>query len=205
MNTANGFFKWNDKKTQQVAGMTLPDAWWSRGYEYAWALQYAEPSHIVADMGTGWMYRPFRDALADVCGYVYGVDIDNRLLHQKRADNVEFVIASITEPIHQIPANSLDRIFCISVLEDMGDMIGNAVKEFARLLYRDGRMILTFDVQYDMDKPLAQYPGVNLKKFLQALDDNNLVVDGELELDKTDAVYNKDFNLCCLHMVVKHG
>src|SRR5512139_1696328 len=129
----NSFFKWQDKQTLTVAGMPLPDAWWSRKYEYGWALQYAEPAQIVADMGTGWMYRPLRDALADVCGYVYGVDVDARLMHQRRPDNVEFVIASICEPIQQIPANSLDRVFCISVLEDMGDMIGNAVKEFARL------------------------------------------------------------------------
>lgn len=185
--------------------MKLPDAWWSRSYEYAWALQFAEPAQVVADMGTGWMYRPFKEALSEVCGLVYAVDVDVRLLQQSPKDNMQFVIASITQPIKQIPAGSLDRVFCISVLEDMGDMIGDAVIEFARLLHPNGRMVLTFDVQYDMEKPLGQYPGVNLKKFMQALDDNNLVIDGELVLDKTDAVYHEGFNLCCLHLVVKHA
>jgi SAM-dependent methyltransferase len=201
----NGFFKYSDKRSEIVAGMKLPEQWWSRPYEYGWALGHAEASQVAADMGTGWMYRPFKDALAEICGFVYAVDLDVRLMQQQPADNMQFVIASITQPIKQIEAASLDRIFCISVLEDMGDMIGDAVAEFARLLKPDGRMILTFDVQYDMDKPLGQYPGVALGKFLNSLDENGLVIDGELVLDKKNAVYHEGFNLCCLHTVVKNA
>ena len=201
----NGYFKWKDKRAEIVAGMKLPEAWWSRPYEYAWALQYAGPSQVVADMGTGWMYRPFKEALSEICGFVYAVDLDVRLLSQTPADNMQLIVASFTQPIKQIPAGTLDRIFCISVLEDMGDMIGDAIEEFARLLHPNGRMILTFDAQYDMEKPLGQYPGVKLDKFLKALDDNHLLIEGDLLLDKTDAVYHEQFNLCCLHVVVKHA
>ena len=201
----NGFFKWNDKRAEIIGGMKIPDVWWSRKYEYAWALQFAEPSQIVADMGTGWMYRPFKEALAEICGMVYAVDLDNRLLTQVGKENLSFIVADFTKQIPDIPAGSLDRIFCVSVLEDLGDALGDALKEFARLLHPKGLMVLTFDVQYDTDKPLGKYPGVELKKLLKALDDNNLLVDGEFEIDKTDAVYNEEFNLCCLHLVVKHA
>ena len=201
----NGFFGWKDKRAEIVAGMKLPEQGWSRPYEYAWALQFAGSAQIVADMGTGWMYRPFKEALAEICGHVYAVDLDVRLLQQNHADNMDLIVASFTQPIKQIPAGTLDRIFCISVLEDMGDMIGDAIAEFKRLLHPDGLMILTFDAQYDMDKPLGQYPGVKLDKFLKALDDNHLVIDGDLQLDKTDTVYHEQFNLCCLHVVVKHA
>ena len=202
----NGYFKWQDKKVTSVANMDLPAVWWSRGYEYKFALDYAEYGQIVMDAGCGWMYRPLHDALAEICGCVYAVDIDERLLNRKNShDNLKFIVADFTKPIKDIPAGTLDRIFCISVLEDMGDMIGDAIEEFARLLHPNGRMILTFDAQYDMEKPLGQYPGVKLDKFLKALDDNHLLIEGDLLLDKTDAVYHEQFNLCCLHVVVKHA
>ena len=202
----NGFFKWNDKRAEIIGGMKIPDVWWSRKYEYAWALQFAEPSQVVADMGTGWMYRPFKEALAEVCGMVYAVDLDKRLLTQTEKDNLKFIVADFTQPIDEIPAGSLDRIFCISVLEDMGDALGDALKEFARLLHPKGLMILTFDAQYDNNKPLGKYPGVKLGALLESLMDNHLVIDGGVDInDKTDSVYNEDFNLCCLHLVVKHA
>lgn len=201
----NGFFKWNDKRAEIIAGMKIPDVWWSRKYEYAWALQYTAAGQVVADMGTGWMYRPFKDALADVCGFVYAVDLDVRLMEQNPRENMQFIVASFAQPIKYIPAGSLDRIFCISVLEDVGEFIFDAVDEFKRLLHPHGRIVMTFDVQYDMSKPLGQYPGVDLEKLFKALEQSSLVVDGEFIPDKQDAVYHEQFNLCCMHLAVKHA
>lgn len=201
MNLHNGFFKRDDVRSEVVAGLKLPEQWWSRPYEYAWALQFARPADIVADMGTGWMYRPFKDALADICGFVYAIDADERLLSQTVKENMCFLIANMTERV-PLDDNSLDKIFCISVLEDLDAMVNGALREFARLLRPKGSIVTTFDVQYDMSKPLGRYPGVNFEKLLGAMDDNGLMFDGDVVMDKQNAVYHEEFNLCCFHAVM---
>lgn len=205
MSTDNGFFTYSDERSEIIAGMKIPQDWWSRPYEYAWALKYAKPGDAVADMGCGWMYRPFKDALADVCGYVVAMDTDNRLLEQTKKDNMAFVVADFTKHTGY-EDGFFDTIFCISVLEDLGYFgMRDALKEFARLLKPGGRIIITFDVQYDLDKPLGKYPGVVYPELMASLDGNKLVTDGSFEYNKTNAVHHDGFNLCCAHMVVKHA
>lgn len=198
----NGFFKWDDRTTDTVAGFRLNPAWWSRKFEYAWAIRYAEPALVVADMGTGWMYRPFKEALAEVCGHVYAVDADERLLAQRMGDNLKFIVADFSKHV-DLPAASLDRIFCISVLEDLGDAISGAMLEFARLLKYDGLIVATFDVHYDTDKPIGCYPGVNFDKLLNAMESAGLEFALPVSMDKTDAVFHREFNLCCFHAVMR--
>jgi hypothetical protein len=87
----NGYFKQSDPSIKELAGYPLPSDWWSRPWEYAWAIEHAVSYMTAADMGCGWMYRPFKDALAEVCKYVYAVDADQRLHKQDKADNMGFV------------------------------------------------------------------------------------------------------------------
>ena len=203
MDGDNGFFKQSDDHISELAGYEFHADWWSRGYEYIWAINFAEPGMIVADMGCGWMYRPFKDALAEVCLFVYAVDADERLHDQQRANNMAFVTADITKEIFGIQDGMLDRVFCISVLEDLNEMIGPVLKEFARTLHPEGLIVLTFDVQYDDDKPLPVYPGINFEKFLKAIDEAGLEPVGKMDMDKTDAVVQEDWNLCCYHCVLR--
>jgi SAM-dependent methyltransferase len=203
MNTPiNAFFKWDDRKTQTLAGYRLDDAWWSRHYEYPWALQFAEPSQVVADMGCGWMYRPFKEALAEICGHVYAIDADRRLLQQAQGDNLELIVADFSRHV-DLPDKHLDIIFCISVLEDLNDFINGAVAEFARLLKDDGLIVATFDVHYDETKPLGRYPGVNFEKLERAMHAAGLEFAGDVDMDKTNAVFNIGFNLACFHAVMR--
>ena len=95
----NGYFKQSDPHISELAGYQLPPDWWSRGYEYPWALEYAEKGQAVADMGCGWMYRPFKDALVALGCQVYAVDGDKRLLTQEKRPGVEIVVADFTKPI----------------------------------------------------------------------------------------------------------
>jgi len=205
MSINNGIFQKGAKRSDIIAGMKIPQDWWSRPYEYAWALNYAKPGDVVADMGCGWMYRPVKEALASICGKVYAVDANEKLLEQAPAENMKFIIADITKPIEQIEAGSLDTIFSISVLEDLGDMVADVFKEFKRLLKPEGRIVITCDTQHDLEKPLGRYPGVNLVNFFRAIKESGLELDGGLSLDKSEAIYHEGFNLCCLHLVVKHA
>ena len=201
MNTS-GYFKQSDPHIEELAGYQLPPDWWSRGYEYPWALTYAEAGLVVADMGCGWMYRPFKDAL-DVLGCkVYAVDGDKCLLTQEKRTGIEYVVADFTKPIPEIPSGSLDRIFCISVLEDVGDKISLALQEFARCLKPGGLCVLTFDVQYDMDKPLGQYPGFNFIDFWSEWLLSEFALRTTINEEKNGALFNEDFNLCVFHCVL---
>ena len=198
---ANGYFKQSDPRIEELAGYQLPADWWSRPWEYAWAIEYAKSGMTVADMGCGWTYRPFKDALAALGCKVYAVDGDKRVLTLEKRPDLEFMVADITKPIEKISAGSLDRVFCISVLEDLSDMAA-ALKEFARVIKPDGKIVLTFDVPY-LDAPTPVYPGLPLGIFNQAKKEAGLSYDGYLvDTNIMDAVNHQEWNLCVFHCLL---
>ena len=199
----NGFFKKSDRQETMIMGLPINPGWWSRRFEYPWALEYAEPDQVVADMGCGYTPRPFKDALAQVCKKVYAVDGDERVLSQQSDNGLVFVVADFTQPIQDIPDGSLDRVFCVSVLEDVGDKVSLALTEFERLLKPGGLCVLTFDVHYNEKKPLGQYPGVELYNFAESVFESGLGWDDKIDFDKRNVVNNKEFNLCVFHCILR--
>jgi trans-aconitate methyltransferase len=201
----NAFFRESDVRAQFVNGYEIPAPWWSRGYEYRFAMEFAEPGHVVADMGCGWHYRPLHDYLANVCDFVYGVDHHVEVLELPTMSNGAFVVADFSKPIDQIPAGSLDRIFCISVLEELIDY-SQALDEFARLLKPGGYIILTMDAQYDGNLPAHdQYKGVDLDEFELAMRKAGLAYHGSVcRVREEDTLHNPEFNLCVWRCVLKH-
>jgi ubiquinone/menaquinone biosynthesis C-methylase UbiE len=203
MTWANAFFKLDDPHVSEIMGGEIHPTWWSRHYEYPWAFQFAEPGQIVADMGCGWHQRPFKDALAQVCKKVYAVDSHPDVVLLPGHPNMQFVVASITEPIEAIEAGSLDRVFCISVIEDLREIVGKALAEFTRCVKPDGLVIITCDSQYDYDKPLGKYPGVPIDVLEQAVDEAGLEFVGDVDWNKDNALYHEGFNLAVVHMVLR--
>lgn len=210
MNTNNAFFKTTDPHITSLRGYQFPmPAFWNRAYEYPWALQYVEtpqpdtlPYQVVMDAGCGRDYRPFKYALATFCWYVYAVDEGEALLKQPKPGNMEFIVADITQDKPLIN-QKLDRIFCISVMEDTNNRTEKALAQFAKLLKPDGLLVTTFDVHYDTSKPLPLYPGVNWDTLPAAMDAAGLEFVGDVDTDKTDAVYHKGYNLACFHAVMR--
>ncbi|MCJ7620947.1 MAG: class I SAM-dependent methyltransferase [Anaerolineae bacterium] len=204
MTCANAFFRIDDPRVDEIAGHKLLPAWWSRAYEYPWGLQFARPGDIVMDAGCGHNFRPFKDALAQIVDQVYAVDADREVLQQTPAPKMSLVWADFTQRIPLIGYEELDRVFCISVLEDLekGDLIEPALREFARVLKPDGKMILTFDVPYDTGKECKFYPGLDLEGFIQTAAAAGLHFEGEIDRDKTNAVFHSDFNLAVWHCVL---
>jgi ubiquinone/menaquinone biosynthesis C-methylase UbiE len=200
--TENAFFRETDEQVNELAGWPIPVEWWSRPYEYAWALNYASDGMLVADMGCGWMQRPFKNGLAAKGAQVLAVDANAKLLEQAPHENIKFIVADFTKGVDSIPDASLDRVFCVSVLEDVGDMTDAALREFARVLKPDGLIVMTFDVHYDLNRQLGQYPGVNLKRLADALEANNLSFREEPDWSKEQAVYHYNFNLTPFHCVL---
>ena len=201
----NAFFKLTDMKVSEILGLEIHPSFWSRHYEYPWALQFSAPGQIVADMGCGWHYRPFKDALAQVCQHVYAVDGHPDVVKLPGHDNMQFVVADITKPIPEIPDASLDRVFCISVIEDLRDIVHKALAEFARCVKSDGLVIVTCDSQYDYAKTLGPYPGVPVDILEKAVDDAGLEFVGERDWDKDGALYHEGFNLAVVHMILRRN
>lgn len=198
----NGYFKYGDPYTLNLDGHQLHPSWWSRHYEYLWAASFTERDHICADMGCGWMARPFKDILAKRCDLVLAVDADDRLLELPSHDNMVKIVADITKDTG-IEANGLDRVYCISVLEDLATHLTEVLTEFKRILKPDGLIVITTDVQHDFTRMLGQYPATNIHRLIEAVSAAGLAFDGAIDFDRTDAVYNDEFNLCCFHAVLR--
>lgn len=198
----NGLFKTNDYRTNAVAGFGIHPAWWSRQYEYPWAFGFLKPNMVVADMGCGYHERPFKNMLATRCRKVYAVDSRNQARSLKiNEENIQLVIADFAKPIVEIEPGSLDRIFCLSVLEEGVD-IQSALNEFVKLLKPDGLIVITFDIIADPSKRVGIYKGVNLNKFIHAVENANLEMAGGVDFSIENRILHPDWNLAVFHTVL---
>jgi SAM-dependent methyltransferase len=143
----NGYFKITDEKSNKIYDFTIPEAWWSRLYEYIWCKQLIRQGETVLDAGSGPNY-PFQYELAENGCKVYSVDIDPDLLNSKPHPNIKHIVASIDN----IPLcnEEVDTVYCISVLEHLKkDAVIRSMREFYRVLKPGGRLIITLDLTMD--------------------------------------------------------
>lgn len=156
----------------------LPEAWWSRGYEYAWAAKYLDPGDTVLDAACG-ICHPFKFYAASRTTATFAFDLDPRILSRDAilediAQSVSLRAKSEFDPglfdrisfsqcdmTHLPYANALfDKIFCISVLEHVdAQTLRGALEEFRRVLKNDGLLVLTVD-----------YPNVDMTMFQAQMD-----------------------------------
>jgi hypothetical protein len=201
----NAFFRLDDPHSPMVGSFEVPEQWWSRRWEYTWGMTHAAPGQIVADMGCGWHYRPLHDWLAQTCEFCYGVDHHVEILDLPPMVRGEYVVADFAKAIPVIPERSLDRIFCISVLEELINY-ADALAEFARLLKNDGRIVLTCDAPFDLGKPTPRYPGVKMDELEAGMAKAGLVYDGPVnQVRYEDLLRHEEWNLCVWHCVLRKG
>jgi SAM-dependent methyltransferase len=201
----NGYFRTTDPTVSRVGGMDLLPSWWSRPYEYAWAIGFAKPRQVVADMGCGWSGRPFKEELADHGCDVYALDADPRVLELPAHPGVRLIVRRFLEPMDDLP--QFDVIFCLSVLEDLTADLPEVLKKFASKLKEDGLLVVTFDTPYDNEKPTPTYPGLNLADFSDAMQGADLVILGpssEIDWGGDNRVNHTEWNLACCHFVLRH-
>lgn len=204
MRCDNAFFDYEDAVVRSVAGFEIPPGWWSRPYEYAWALLHAPEDGKCADMGAGQFYRPLRDGLIGTAQYVYAVDADQRLLDQSFPKNVWPIVASFCERIDEIEDGELDAVYCISVLEHVPDPLA-ALMEFKRVLAPSGRIYITLDVPYNDSLPCEFYQGVNLDTFLATVELAGLKLVGEIDRNKAGAIHHELYNLTVFHCILERA
>lgn len=205
MSKTNDFFHMDDYHNREFLSWKLPEGWWSRHYEYDWAYSFLKDGDVSADLGTGFTFRPFRHALAIASKTVYAVDVHVPEDVDKFAPNMHYVSGSFLGVL-PIDSDSVNRVFCLSVLEDVVGPLGieKALTEMKRIVAPGGQIILTFDVPHDNDKPQHElYKGVDLSKFIAAVNKAGLKTDQPFYKSPMNLrLYNSEFNLCVYHCVL---
>jgi 2-polyprenyl-3-methyl-5-hydroxy-6-metoxy-1,4-benzoquinol methylase len=164
---------------------------WSREWEYPWAILNAQtsPGMQVCDLGCGG--SPLLPYLADRCGCVcWGLDsqfpINKR--HNLRAfaqdPRTQFPqITWLEEDMAQLslPDASMDRVFCISVLEHVGeDVMQRTMAQIDRVLKPGGLALITTDVTGDHRTLNVEY-----ERIIEASEQLGLELHGDVDLNDT--------------------
>ena len=164
------FFTFDDPQLNKVI-LNLPQNWWSRPYEYAWASSFVSKEHVVLDAACG-ICHPFKFHLCNLCEKVYACDLDERLLSKEKIlkdiynvfgeEAIFFPLEYLDKPLmsqEDISNTSFndavfDQIICISVFEHLEEeVLFKTMLEFKRLVKNDGLIIITCDYPYlDIEK-----------------------------------------------------
>jgi len=204
----NGYFVFDDPKIDQINGVPLHPTWWSRFYEYAFALQFVNKKDVVADMGCGWMGRPLTAELARRSKEVYGIDADQRVHGLDKHPNLYYLSMDFTSTeMSYFAASSFDKIYCISVIEDLspGDRI-QALKNFRRLIKNDGKIVITIDCIWEYFRIAQPYPTVNINHFIREVGEAGLSFVGEVSTEiPANAVHQSVWNLACWHCILERN
>lgn len=190
----------------------LPPAWWSRGHEYPWALQFAGPEHVVLDAACG-ISHPLKFALARRCKATFACDQDPRIVDPEAivADIQADFGATVARTFQHDQLQQLqrsccsitatpygdrmfDRVFCISVLEHLppADRAA-ALAEFARIVRDDGLLVLTMD-----------HPLVDLAEFVRMVAAAGLWFAADVQPHvPPDALWSDTYYLRCFRALLQ--
>ncbi len=154
----------NDPIITRIGGEDLNPAWWSRFYEYKWALDAAriyferrkEERRLCLDAGCG-IEHPFKRELLQSFDKVVAIDEDPAI---ETVENDDSQLELYHSPLETFQYNEpFDCIFCVSVLEHLEPAhLNQSVGNFYSLLRPGGCLALTFD-----------FPHVNLDAVKNAL------------------------------------
>jgi len=184
----NRFFTTEDKKVDEVEGFKLPNTWWSRPYEYAFAMDFVVDGEVVLDVGCG-IEHPFKNYLANKCKTV-GLDLDRRVLEIKNS-KVEFVVQNI---LSYKPDFKFDKIFIISTLEHTTDYLEEKLENLKNMLKEDGKIILTVDYPTLKPEKLIEY--AKKVKLMPTSDFNDTI--------NENALYHSSYNLNVYNLILEH-
>lgn len=137
----NRFLLTTDKKVD----WKVPKTWWSRPYEYAFAMDNINKNDVIIDAGCG-IEHPFKMMASEKCKYLYAVDKDKRLNSAIMPLNSKYIIADLMDIPNIKFDKKIDKIFCISVLEHMAEKeMLKCLENYRDTIKDDGKIILTID------------------------------------------------------------
>lgn len=206
----------------------MPDAWWSRLYEYEWARQFAQPDAVVLDAACG-IEHPLKFYLLDHCRKCYACDLDDRIADgqlmarmsrelygldadgfpQRYLDEIDYRVASLTNLPYE---NDLfDRVFCISTLEHLPDRLNKwpalGMVESVLPLKQDIRdSLLEFKRVLRSGGLIVltfDFPRVNLEYLRRLVDQLGLQFAGDVDFNlPPDAHHSAEHDLYCFRTVL---
>lgn len=184
----NRFFKTDDERVNVIDGFKIPRVWWSRPYEYCFALEYVKETDTVLDVGCG-LEHPFKHALGKRCKKVVAIDTD-KLIEGVKDDNVNFVCADILDFKSDI---KFDKIFIISTLEQTQDYMIEKFENIESLLAEGGKVIITSD-----------YPSLDPSKLIKYAKEAKLVPTSDFNEEiPTNVLYHSAYKLNCYNVILE--
>lgn len=210
---ASRFFTRDDPHDPHVV-YALPEPWWSRPYEYAWATEFVHPDHVVLDVACG-VCHPLKFRLGELASETYACDSDPRVTSPAAivddiresvgAEAAEAFDRSCLEQLHleqcdmtRMPYDErmFHRVFCISVFEHLEsrDQL-RSLLEFERVLKDDGLIVLTVD-----------HPTVDLDRLAGQLGPAGLRFAGEVDFTIPDAAISSSYwgpELRCARLAIE--
>ena len=204
----NRFFRTTDACNNRCIFELDTNFFWSRLYEYPFALQFITKDSVVLDACCG-SYHPLKFEMAKLAKEAYAFDLADlskpNILSSisEMFGNQEFdssVIGKVklsSENITNLPYadNMFDYIFCISALEHMDiNTVEVGLLELMRIMKSEGKLILTID-----------YPTLSTEALLSIVSKIGLKICGEYDYSIPDDAIQSDYfgsNLYCYSMVL---
>ena len=184
----NRYFKNSDEKIDKIGNFEIPVEWWSRGYEYKFAMDFLKSKDTILDVGCG-IEHPFKDYAVNKVKKVVAIDKDERITELKNK-KIEYVHDDI---LTYKTEQKFDKIFVISTIEHTQTHIVHKLKNMRDLLEDKGRIIFTVD-----------FPTLRPQKLMEYALKAKLKIDGDADYDnKEDIIHSKRYNLNCYSMVLK--
>ena len=226
------FFTESDPRAERVI-FRIPDYWWSRPSEYAWAVNVAKPGTTVLDAASG-ICHPLKFKLFEMGCTVKACDLDERILSPEAIRDEVLEVFGEEDAVNLKPEfmadidysrasltalpyvdKTFDSVFCISVLEHLPDSF-NA--NYRRL--RPFKRLVQPFVKQDISKTLSEFkrilkddgqialtfdfPRINLEYLVSAAADNGLTFAGEVQLaPPEDALFAEKHGLRCFRALLE--
>ena len=184
----NRFFKNDDLQVNKLGKYTIDPEWWSRGYEYKFALDLLEKNDRVLDLGCG-IEHPFKyHASTKVKKYV-AVDVHKKILSLKD-DKIEYIKSDILNLDIQ---EKFDKIVLISVLKENKQWLDEKIEVIKSKLAEDGLVIITDD-----------YPLIDPKDLIEKFKKVKLIPVSKIDyMIKKDTLTSKKHKLSTFNIVLK--
>jgi SAM-dependent methyltransferase len=181
MNLTSRFFTVQDKKMDHLDEFKLPQEWWSRPYEYAWASTFLDKNDHILDAGCG-ISHPFKIFASRKVKSCVALDHDQEIISLKNSNKLTYILGNLEDVDTIFNENTFDKIFCISVLEHLTpDLICKTLSNFKKVLKQDGKIILTIDHPFLLSDHFVNYVNKEGLIFSSDVDyniDYNTVVKG---------------------------